>query len=244
MGYGGMLSNPTLVHPTFCLVPCSPIRLKAFVALTLVGWVVLANPVIQRVRSNVHCRGCPLYGDKRYADRLKARDETLELNEKHVPDKITVLFIAESPPEAFIWDRRAYFYASGPERVNSIAYHIDQVLFRSRNKDEFFKRFRECGFYLIDMIKCPVGGLQEDVKRRAARKCVDYLKEELRELKFEKAIFIGKTTFNEIKGHLTLNFSYELLPLPFRSKDNVVEFREGVARAANLCKREENSLKP
>jgi hypothetical protein len=197
--------------------------------------MVLANPVIQRVRSNVHCRGCPLYNNKRYADRLKARDETLELNEKHVPDKITVLFIAESPPEAFIWNRRAYFYASGPERVNSIAYHIDQVLFRSRNKDEFFKRFKECGFYLIDMIKCPIGGLPEDVKRRAARKCVDYLKEELRELKFEKAIFIGKTTFNEIKDYLTLDFPYKLLPLPFRSKDNVERFREGVARAANLC---------
>jgi len=200
--------------------------------------MVLANPVIQRVRSNVHCRGCPLYDDKRYADRLKARDETLELNGKHVPDKITVLFIAESPPEAFIWDRRAYFYASGPERVNSIAYHIDQVLFRSRDKDEFFKRFRECGFYLIDIIKCPIGGLSEDVKRRAARKCVDYLKEELRELKFKKAIFIGKKTFNEIKGHLTLNFPYELLPLPFRSKENVERFREGVARAANVCNRE------
>jgi hypothetical protein len=213
-------------------------------ALTLAGWMVLANPVIQRVRGNVHCRGCPLYENEMYADRLKARDETLELNEKHVPDKITVLFIAESPPEAFIRDRRAYFYASGPERVNSIAYHIDQVLFRSRNKDEFFKRFRECGFYLIDMIKCPIGGLPEDVKRRAARKCVDYLKEELRELKFEKAIFIGKKTFKEIKGYLTLNFSYELLPLPFRSKENVERFRERVARVANLCKREENSLKP
>ncbi|MFZ8790477.1 MAG: hypothetical protein ACO2OZ_12630, partial [Acidilobaceae archaeon] len=99
----------------------------------------------------------------------------------------------------------------------------------------------ECGFYLVDMIKCPVGGLPEDVKRRAARKCVDYLKEELRELKFEKAIFIGKTTFNEIKGHLTLDFPYELLPLPFRSKDNVEKFKEGIARAANLCNPEKRT---
>ena len=203
--------------------------------------MVLVNPVIQRVRGNVHCRGCPLYEDKRYADRLKARDETLKLNERHVPDKITVLFIAESPPRAFIRDRRAYFYASGPERVNSIAYHIDQVLFRSRDKDEFFKRFRECGFYLIDMIKCPIGELPEDVKRKAARKCVDYLKEELRELKFEKAIFIGKTTFNEIKGYLTLDFPYKLLPLSFRSKENVERFKEGVARAANLCNPEKRT---
>jgi hypothetical protein len=79
------------------------------------------------------------------------------------------------------------------------------------------------------------------VKRRAARKCVEYLKEELRELKFEKAIFIGKKTFNEIRGYLTLDFPYELLPLPFRSEDNVVRFREGVARAANLCNREKRS---
>jgi hypothetical protein len=73
------------------------------------------------------------------------------------------------------------------------------------------------------------------VNRIAARKCLDYLNDELRELKFEKSIFIGKTTFNEIKDHLTLDFPYKLLPLPFRSKDNVVEFREGVARAVNLC---------
>jgi hypothetical protein len=87
---------------------------------------------------------------------MKARDEALELNEKHVPDKITILFIAESPPRAFIRDKRAYFYASGPERVNSNECRIDQVLFRSKDKNEFFKRFRECEFYLIDMIKCPI----------------------------------------------------------------------------------------
>jgi hypothetical protein len=91
------------------------------------------------------------------------------------------------------------------------------------------------------MIKCPIGGLPEDVKRRAARKCVDYLKEELRELKFEKAIFIGKTTFNEIKDYLTLDFPYELLPLPFHSEYNVTEFRKGVARAANLCNPEKRT---
>jgi ribosomal protein L29 len=76
------------------------------------------------------------------------------------------------------------------------------------------------------------------VKRRAARKCVEYLKEELRELKFEKAIFIGKTTFNEIRGYLTLNFPHELLPLPFHNKDNVERFRKGIARVANVCNRE------
>jgi hypothetical protein len=90
----------------------------------------------------MHCKGCPLYENEEYADRLKAWDEALKLNEKHVPSKITILFIAESPPEAFIRNREAYLYSSSPERFNSIAYHVDQVLFRSKNKDELFKRFK------------------------------------------------------------------------------------------------------
>jgi len=204
----------------------------------------LINPVIQRVRSNMHCRGCLLYENEEYADRLKARDEALKLNEKHVPSKITVLFIAESPPEAFMRNREAYFYSSGPERFNSIAYHIDQVLFRSKNKDEFFEKFKDRGFYLIDMVKCPIGGLPESVKRRAIIKCVEYLKEELRELKFEKAVFIGKKTFNVIRGRLTLNFPYELLPLPFYKDNNIKKFREGVARVATVSCGESPAYKP
>ncbi len=131
-------------------------HLKALITLILMEWIILVNPVIQRVRNNVHCKDCLIY---EHEDRVKARDEALDLNERYVPDKIKVLFIAESPPRAFIRDRKAYFYASGPERVNSIAYHIYQVLFKLEDKCEFFERFKECGFYLIiDMVKCPMGG--------------------------------------------------------------------------------------
>jgi hypothetical protein len=42
---------------------------------------------------------------------------------------------------------------------------------------------------------------------------VKYLKEELRELKFKKAVFIGKRTFNVIRDHLTLDFPLRT-PLP------------------------------
>ncbi|MEM1605461.1 MAG: uracil-DNA glycosylase family protein [Fervidicoccaceae archaeon] len=206
--------------------------------------MMLINPVIQRIRSNMHCKGCPLYENEDYAGCLKARDAALKLNEKHVPSKITILFIAESPPKAFIRNGEAYFYSSGPERFNSIAYHIDQVLFRSKNKNEFFERFKDRGFYLIDMVKCPIGGLPESVKRRAIIRCVEYLKEELRELKFEKAVFIGKKTFNEIRDHLTLDFPHELLPLPFYSKTNVEKFREGVARVVTASCGESPAYKP
>jgi hypothetical protein len=158
--------------------------------------------------------------------------------------RLQFLFIAESPPKAFIRNREAYFYSSGPERSNSIAYHIDQVLFKSKNKDEFFERFKDHGFYLIDMVKCPIGGLPESMKRRAIIKCVEYLKEELRELKFEKEVFIGKKTFNEIRDHLTLNFPHELLPLSFYNKTNVEKLREGVARVITASCGESPAYKP
>ena len=103
-------------------------HLKALITLILMEWVILVNPVIQRVCDNVHCKDCLIY---EHEDRVKARDEALDLNERYVPDKIKVLFIAESSPRAFIRDRKAYFYASGPERVNSVAYHINHLYLMS-----------------------------------------------------------------------------------------------------------------
>jgi hypothetical protein len=40
------------------------------------------NPVIQRVRNNVHRKDCLIY---EHEDRAKARDEALDLNERYVP---------------------------------------------------------------------------------------------------------------------------------------------------------------
>jgi len=198
------------------------------------------NPVIPRVLSNVYCRGCPIF--ENYVCRVGARNKALELNNRYVPDTIKILFVAESPPRAFIRDDRAYFYASGSERRNSIAYHMNQVLFRAESKEEFLKKFKENGFYLIDMVKCPLGSLSMKERLQTIECCAKYLNEELHTLKFEKVVFIGKGTFKilERKRLLTLDPPPPVLPLPFGSSINVKNFKEGLAKMVGIDREMEN----
>jgi hypothetical protein len=152
------------------------------------------------------------------------------LNNQYVPDAIKILFVAESPPRAFIWDDRAYFYASGPERSNGIAYHMNQVLFKAKDKEEFFNKFNGNGFYLIDMVKCPLGGLLYRERVQAIEHCAKYLDEELHTLKFEKVIFIGKRTSKILNKKRLLTFDIPpALPLPFGNKKNVENFKKELA---------------
>jgi hypothetical protein len=45
---------------------------------------------------------------------------------------------------------------------------MSQVLFGGvLAKDEFFKRFEGNGYYLIDMVKCPIYGLLSEERRKA-----------------------------------------------------------------------------
>jgi len=67
--------------------------------------------------------------------------------------------------------------------------------------------------------------------RKAARNCAKYLDEELHSLKFEMAIFMGKTTFKLVKGLLKLDFPYRVVPLPFRS---VTSFKKELEKALQL----------
>jgi len=161
------------------------------------------NSAISLILNNVYCKGCPIFEGRECASRIDARNRALELNRQYVPTTIKVIFVAESPPRAFIQDQRAYFYASGPERRSSIAYYINQVLFRAKSREEFFEKFREKfrerGFYLTDMAKCPIGGLPREKRVQAVKRCAKYLDEEFHTLKFEKAVFIGKTLSKSLK---------------------------------------------
>ena len=162
---------------------------------------------------------------------MEARNRALELNSQHIPEVIRVLFVGESPPAALTRDPRAYFYASGPERANSIAYHMSQVLFGGRvvRKEEFFGKLEELGICLVDVVKCPANDLPPRERRGAATRCVRYLKEELRLLNPGRVVFVGRTTFRAIKHLLNINFPCHFIPLPFGFRSNVENFRRGLA---------------
>jgi len=209
-----------------------------------VNYGVSMNPIIPRILSNMYCKGCPIFENKKYANRIDARNRALKLNAQYaqyIPHVIKILFIGESPPQAFIKHENAYFYASGPERPRSLAYYMNQVLFGGEvtSKEDFFKKFKEHGFYFIDMVKCPIGRFNNNWERKAIiEHCAKYLSEELQTLKFEKAIFMGKTTFKHIKKYLKLDFPHHVIPLPFRNNKNVIAFKTKLARI--LAQGEEN----
>ncbi|WXG41347.1 MAG: uracil-DNA glycosylase family protein [Candidatus Freyarchaeum deiterrae] len=179
------------------------------------------------------CNGCILSERKDYID---VRDETLKINAKYVPnEKIKILFVAESPTISFLRDKNRYFYAPGQIRYGGLFYQMMYVLFEEEmkecskfTKEHFLDRFKmEKGFYLIDMVKCPINKLLRKEKRKAIESCSKYLNKELNSLSFQKVIFIGKSSFKEVKAYLDLNFNYVVIPLPFGPNNkNVQNFRK------------------
>ena len=190
------------------------------------------NPIILEILGNKYCKGCIL--NKR-DDYITVRNETIKINTKYVLDKIRILFVAESPPMGFLRDLGRYFYAPGEVKYGGLFYHMMSALYENEmkaglksSKERFLERFKGKGFYLIDMVKCPVDKLPKREKRKAIVSCSKYLNKELGSLYFEKAIFIGKGSFKDVKAHLDLSFDYSVIPLPFGADRNVQRFREGL----------------
>lgn len=186
------------------------------------------NAVVLDVFNNTHCKECFLFKSKEHVD---VRNETLKMNAKCVPETIKILFVAESPPWAFTNDRTAYFYASGEKiAYGGLGYYMIPILFKEKitTKEQFLQKFKESGFYLIDMVKCPINKLSREKKKEAIKSCAKYLNEELHSLNFEKVVFMGKGSFKIVKSRLNLNFYYAVISLPFGSYKNVQAFKRGL----------------
>lgn len=186
--------------------------------------------VVLDVLSNKHCEKCFLFKSEKHID---VRNKTIKINAKYVPEKIEILFVAESPPWSFVKDKHAYFYASGKMKRGGLSYHIMSVLFKERfpTKGHFLQKFMEKGLYLIDMVKCPINKLPREKKKEAIKHCAKYLNEELHLLNFKKVIFMGKSSFKTVKNYLNLDFNYAVISLPFGSDKNIQDFRRGLTKA-------------
>jgi len=202
---------------------------------------------ISEILGNKYCKECILSKSKNH---ILVRNETIRINQSYAPEKIKLLFVAESPPMAFLEDRSKYFYASGQVKRRGLFYHMMSVLFKEEmkeypkyTKEYFLKRFKgKRGFYLIDMVKCPINKLPKKEKRKAIESCSKYLNKELNSLDFQKVIFIGKGTFKKIKKYLNLDFDYAVIPFPRYSK-NVQNFRTELTTFCKLGCQIENQSK-
>ena len=84
--------------------------------------------------------------------------------QKYNPDKIKILFIAESPPFKEEGEALRYFYFENVTKRDSLFRNIMQVLFpeeyddfkKSKDKVPLLNKFKENGFFLIDACDYPI----------------------------------------------------------------------------------------
>jgi hypothetical protein len=131
-----------------------------------------------------------------------------------------------------------YFYAPGKILYGTLFYFTMCVLFgkemkcyKTLNKEYFLEKFRSEGFFLIDMVKCPIDKLLKSEKMKAIESCAKYLERELHSLKFGRAIVIGKGSFKIVSERLDVGFTPVILPLPFGSRRNAESYMAALKRA-------------
>ena len=100
--------------------------------------------------------------DKQYEAR-----EAVRL--KYKPERIERLLIDESPPDSF----RRFFYSEKSRKYDHLYLSTMKALYPGVDKKEFGARkgaflqsFMESGFYLIDVVDCPLSQTANYTKRR------------------------------------------------------------------------------
>jgi len=123
------------------------------------------------------------------------------LRRRYKPSKVRVLFIVESPPRQE-GKHTKFFYS---DKGSKLSKKLKELLvtagfndFDVPNHKEFLKRFQEAGFYLIDVIRCPMSS--KSGRKRLMRNCIPFLQEEIRKLDPEIIIILGRTACEVLRN--------------------------------------------
>jgi hypothetical protein len=111
-----------------------------------------------------------------------------QVEEKWLPNQVTVLFVAESPP----WDKERYFYK---QDMTGNGTNLQKELFRYLNLCSL-EEFKARGYYLIDSIKCRLNkrGGKEHVPHQVLTACAGtFLLAEIKELKPQTIFVLGNS---------------------------------------------------
>jgi len=166
-------------------------------------------------------------------------------SEKYRPEKIKVLFIAESPPFFESEDKRSYFYfENNPGKdmlfatLMKACYGIDYTKNKG-NKIKLLKRLMDDGIFLIDSVKYPIN--RDERQETSNKKREEIIQNEIPNLLNElnklhigsetKIILIKETVFNSLysmlkqRGYNVLNKDKIGFPRYHKDKDVVKEIR-------------------
>jgi hypothetical protein len=92
------------------------------------------------------------------------------LRERYRPEKIRVLFVAESPPDSGEGELR-FFYNASQERHDHMYRSLMEAAFpdfkhRPGEKEGWLRKFQQAGYYMIDATDRPVNHLSPAERRR------------------------------------------------------------------------------
>ena len=167
----------------------------------------------------------------------KKENKYKEASEKYRPDKIKILFIAESPPFYKKDEEPRYFYFEKLTGNDSLFREIMKVLYPNehlqskKGKIQLLKKFQKNGFFLIDACECPINQeKKKKVRNYHIEKNFPKLKEKIKKLinKDTKIILIKKNVYDLLHKKLkdekfnVINNKF----LPFPSHGHQIKFRE------------------
>lgn len=148
-----------------------------------------------------------------------------ELRARYKPERIRLLFVAESPPNPRDGELR-FFYNPELATWDHLFHALMEVVFddyqrRAHPKSYWLRRFQEAGFYLIDATDEPVNHLRGRERRETLRAALPYKLAEMRELVSRETpiVLVKKNVFELMAGPLReqgMNVIHDA-PLPFPS---------------------------
>jgi hypothetical protein len=176
----------------------------------------------------------PALGTKQFTteDYARARD-------RYKPDKVIVLFIAESPPSS-----GGYFYFSQTigkdhlfrETMKALElWPLSRPMGKGLDKRPFLAAFHSKGFFLIDTCELPVDKLPPAERRNAIVRGADRIVYKVKHLDPTNIVIVKKTVFHPIREALEKAGLRAMVlnkaPLPFPSHGNQQKFRDGLRHA-------------
>jgi hypothetical protein len=131
------------------------------------------------------------------------------LRERYRPERVTVLFVAESPPEPSD-DEVRFFYNPDLESWDYLYRAVMQCVFpeefeyRPREKADWLRKFQAHGYYLIDATDRPVNRLSPAERRRVLDAAVGGKVAEIRRLvaRGTPIVLVKKNVFATFEGPL------------------------------------------
>jgi hypothetical protein len=162
-----------------------------------------------------------------------------EAADKFLPEKIKVLFIAESPPA-----NGSFLYFKFPKQEILLA-TITTAIFgdgkgykRNDSKIGFLNILKDEGYFLIDAVEYPINTIDDRKRELIIQKEMENLIDSLKDLKsrnkidsYTKIILIKKSVFNVLnnnlkqKGYNILNKVKVDFPKYYNDRDTIREVR-------------------